>query len=81
MRSLILVGASSVADWYARTGIAGLVVIAILVIPLLILISSAILVKPRNLKVTGVFLALLVLLFGGFIGGVYVLSKLLGLFF
>ncbi len=81
MKSLALAGASSVADWYARTGIAGLVVIAILVIPILILVSSAILVKPRNLKVTGVFLALLILLYGGFIGGVYILSILLSFLF
>ncbi|MFQ6053605.1 MAG: hypothetical protein ACE5OO_05180 [Candidatus Bathyarchaeia archaeon] len=73
------VGASSVADWYTRTGITGLIVITILELPVLILIISSIFGNPRRWKVTGIFISLLIILVGGFIGGIFILSVLLSL--
>ena len=88
MKSLILLEAlrflgvsvgSSVADWYARTGVTGLIVLAMLVVPLTILMIAVLLVKPRRWNVTKLFFMLLFILYGGFIGGMYVMGFLLQL--
>jgi hypothetical protein len=70
---------TSVADWYAETGVTGLIVLAMLAIPLTILMIATLLVKPRRWHVTKIFFMLLFLLYGGFIGGMYVLGLVLRL--
>ncbi len=88
MKSLILLEAlrflgvsvsTSVADWYARTSVNGLIVLAMLVVPLTILMIAVLLVKPRRWNVTKLFFMLLFILYGGFIGGMYVMGFLLQL--
>ena len=88
MKSLILLEAlrytgmavsSSVADWYAKTGVTGFIVLAMMVVPLSILIIAVLLVKPRRWNVTKIFFMLLFILYGGFIGGVYVMGFVLQL--
>ena len=88
MKSLILIEAlrvsgsvvsSSVADWYAKTGISGLIVLSVLGIPLIILMLAALFVKPRRWSITKIFFILLFLLYGGFVGGMYVLGAILQL--
>ena len=70
---------SSVADWYAKTGVTGFIVLAMMVVPLSILIIAVLLVKPRRWNVTKIFFMLLFILYGGFIGGVYVMGFVLQL--
>jgi uncharacterized membrane protein YjdF len=70
---------TSVADWYAKTGVTGFLVLAMMVVPLSILIIAVLLVKPRRWNVTKIFFMLLFILYGGFIGGVYVLGFVLQL--
>lgn len=86
MKSLILLEAlrygsmavsTSVSDWYAKTGVTGIIVLAMLVVPLTILMISTLLVKPRRWHVTKIFFMLLFILYGAFIGGMYVLGVLL----
>jgi uncharacterized membrane protein YjdF len=88
LKSLILLEAlrytgmavsTSVADWYAKTGVTGFLVLAMMVVPLSILIIAVLLVKPRRWNVTKIFFLLLFILYGGFIGGVYVLGFVLQL--
>ncbi len=99
MKSLILLEAlrflgmsvgTSVADWYARTGVTGYIVLATLVVPLTILMIAVLLVKPRRWNVTKLFFMLLFILYGGFgilylsvsvITGAVVLGGYLYLFF
>ncbi len=85
MKSLILLEAlrflgmsvgTSVADWYARTGVTGYIVLAMLVVPLTILMISTLLVKPRRWHVTKIFFIMLFIIYGGFVGGMYVLGFL-----
>jgi len=73
--------AGTVADWTAKTSITGLVVMGVLVLPLIIVILASILLKPRNWNITKIFISLVMLLYGGFVGGVWVLSWLLGFLF
>ena len=86
MKSLILMEAlrhgsmavsTTVSDWYAKTGVIGLIVMSMLVVPLTILIIATLLVKPRRWHVTKIFFILLSMLYGGFVGGMYVLGVLL----
>jgi hypothetical protein len=70
---------TSVADWYAKTGVTGLIVLAMLVVPLTILMIATLFVKPRRWHVTKIFFMLLFLLYGGFVGGMYVLGLVLKL--
>lgn len=88
MKSLILLEAlrytgmavsTSVADWYAKTGVTGFLVLAMMVVPLSILIIAVLLVKPRRWNVTKLFFMLLFILYGGFVGGMYVLGLVLQL--
>ena len=50
---------------------------SMLVVPLTILIIATLLVKPRRWHVTKIFFILLSMLYGGFVGGMYVLGVLL----
>jgi uncharacterized membrane protein YjdF len=70
---------TSVADWYAKTGVTGFLVLAMMVVPLSILIIAVLLVKPRRWNVTKLFFMLLFILYGGFVGGMYVLGLVLQL--
>jgi uncharacterized membrane protein YjdF len=88
LKSLILLEAlrytsmavgTSVTDWYAKTGVTGLIVLAMLVVPLSILMIATLLVKPRRWNVTKLFFILLFILYGGFVGGMYVLGIVLQL--
>ena len=88
MKSLILLEAlrflglsvsTSVSDWYAKTGVTGYIVLAMLVVPLTILMIAVLLVKPRRWNVTKLFFMLLFILYGGFVGGMYVMGFLLQL--
>jgi hypothetical protein len=74
-----MVVSTSVSDWYAKTGVTGLIVLAMLVVPLSILMIATLLVKPRRWHVTKIFFMLLFILYGGFIGGMYVLGIVLNL--
>ena len=73
--------AETVAEWTAKTSTSGLVVMSVLVIPLIIVILASLLMKPRNWNITKIFISLVMLLYGGFVGGVWVLGWLLGLLF
>ncbi len=88
MKSLILLEAlrflgmsvgTSVADWYAKTGVTGYIVLAMLVVPLTILMIAVLFVKPRRWHVTKIFFMMLFILYGGFVGGMYVMGVLLQL--
>ena len=88
MKSLILLEAlrflgvsvgTSVSDWYAKTGVTGYIVLAMLVVPLTILMIAVLFVKPRRWNVTKLFFMLLFILYGGFVGGMYVMGFLLQL--
>jgi uncharacterized membrane protein YjdF len=68
---------TTVSDWYAKTGVTGIIVMAMLVVPLTILMIATLLVKPRRWHVTKLFFMLLFILYGGFVGGMYVLGILL----
>ena len=83
MKSLILLEAlrytgvavsTTVADWYAKTGVTGLIVLAMMVVPLSILMIAVLFVKPRRWNVTKLFFMLLFLLYGAFVGGTFVLG-------
>ena len=83
MKSLILLEAlrytgvavgTTVADWYTSTSVIGLIVLAMMVIPLFILIITVLFVKPRRWNVTKLFFMLLFLLYGAFVGGTFVLG-------
>jgi hypothetical protein len=85
LKSLILLEAlrflgmsvsTSVADWYARTSVTGYIVLSMLVVPLTILMISTLLVKPRRWHVTKIFFMMLFIIYGGFVGGMYVLGFL-----
>ena len=58
----------------------GHVVLIVIFSPVVILLLAALLGKPRSIKVTGLFLAWLTLIFCVFIGAVYGLSFITGLF-
>ena len=71
MKSLILMEAlrygsmavsTTVSDWYAKTGVTGIIVMAMLVVPLTILMIATLLVKPRRWHVTKLFFMLLFIL-------------------
>ena len=58
----------------------GHVVLIVIFFPVVILLLATLLGKPRSMKVTGLFLAWLTLIFCVFIGAVYGLSFITGLF-
>jgi hypothetical protein len=59
----------------------GLIILLVIEAPVVILILASFLGKPRRLKVTGLFLGWLLLMFGAFLGAVYFLGLVLGFFF
>ncbi len=61
---------TSVADWYARTGVTFFVVLAMLVFPFTILKTATLLVKPKKWHVTKIYFLLLFLPYWGFMDGV-----------
>ena len=58
----------------------GQVVLIVIMSPVIVLLLATFLGKPRSMKVTGLFLAWLALVFCVFIGAVYALSFITGLF-
>jgi hypothetical protein len=58
----------------------GLIVLIVIISPVIVLLLATLLGKPRSMKVTGLFLAWLALVFCVFIGAVYGLSFITGLF-
>lgn len=58
----------------------GQIVLIVIISPVVILLLATFLGKPRSMKVTGLFLAWLALVFCVFIGAVYGLSFITGLF-
>ncbi len=61
---------TSVADWYARTGVTYIVVLAMLLVPFTILMIATLLVKTRKWHVRKIYFLLLFLLYGGCVGGI-----------
>jgi hypothetical protein len=59
----------------------GLIVVGIIELPVLILFLAALLGKPRSTKITSLFVGWVFLMFGAFIGAVYFLSYVLGVFY
>ncbi len=59
----------------------GLIILAIIEMPVVILILASVAGHPRRLKVTGLFLGWLLLMFGIFIGAIYALGFIFRLFF
>jgi hypothetical protein len=59
----------------------GLIVVGIIELPVLILFLAALLGKPRSTKITSLFVGWLFLMFGAFVGAVYFLSYVLGVFY
>ena len=59
----------------------GLIVVGIIELPVLILFLAALLGKPRSTKITSLFVAWVFMMFGVFVGAVYVLSYVLGVFY
>ncbi|MEE8471480.1 MAG: hypothetical protein V3S51_09140 [Dehalococcoidia bacterium] len=71
----------TVADWYAGSNFLGYVVVfGILAFPVYLAILTAVVGKPRNMKVTGIFLAMVCVIAVGFIVMSPVLGAVLGLF-
>ncbi|MEE8470836.1 MAG: hypothetical protein V3S51_05850 [Dehalococcoidia bacterium] len=71
----------TVADWYARTNFLGyMVVFGILLFPVYLAILSSIIDKPRNMKVTAVFLGMVSVFAVGFLASFPILGAVLGLF-
>ena len=58
----------------------GLIVLIVIISPVIVLLLATLMGKPRSMKVTGLFLAWLALVFCVFIGAVYTLSFITGLF-
>jgi hypothetical protein len=58
----------------------GLIVLVVILSPVIVLLLATLLGKPRSMKVTGLFLAWLALVFCVFVGAVYGLSFITGLF-
>lgn len=58
----------------------GLVVLVVIISPVVVLLLATLLGRPRSGKVTGLFLAWLALVFCVFVGAVYGLSFITGLF-
>jgi hypothetical protein len=58
----------------------GQIVLIVIISPVVILLLATILGKPRSMKVTGLFLTWLALVFCVFVGAVYGLSFITGLF-
>ena len=58
----------------------GYVVVLVIELPVVVLLLATLLGKPRKMKVTGLFLTWLGMVFTIFIGAVYVLSYVTGLF-
>jgi hypothetical protein len=59
----------------------GLIVVGIIELPVLILFLAALLGKPRSTKITSLFVGWVFLMFGAFVGAVYFLSYVLGVFY
>ena len=59
----------------------GFIVVGIIELPVLILFLAALLGKPRSTKITSLFVGWVFLMFGAFIGAVYFLSYVLGVFY
>jgi len=59
----------------------GLIILLVIEAPVVILIVASFLGRPRRLKVTGLFLGWLFLMFGVFLGAIYFIGLVLGLFF
>jgi len=58
----------------------GLIVLIVIISPVIVLLLATLLGEPRSMKVTGLFLAWLALVFSVFVGAVYALSFITGLF-
>ncbi len=59
----------------------GYIVLGIIGIPVLILFIASFLIKPRSLKITGLFVSWVFLMFTAFIGAVFFLSFVFGFFY
>jgi len=59
----------------------GLIVVGIIELPVVILFLAALLGKPRSTKITSLFVGWVFLMFGAFVGAVYFLSFVLGVFY
>jgi hypothetical protein len=59
----------------------GLVVVGIIELPVVILFLAALIGKPRSTKITSLFIGWVFLMFSVFIGAVFFLSYLLGIFY
>lgn len=59
----------------------GLIILTIVEMPVLILILASIFGRPKRMKVTGLFLGWLILMFAGFVAVVWIIGFILGLFF
>jgi hypothetical protein len=64
-----------------RTLPLGLIVVGIIEAPVLILLIATLLGKPRQPKITGIFIGFFSIMVMAFIGTVFGLSYLLGLFY
>lgn len=79
--SLMVGLVGSLVDANGTNGIPlGYVVLVVILSPVVVLMLATLLGKPRKMKVTGLFIAWLGMVFTVFIGAVYVLSFLTGMF-
>ena len=80
--ALLRLFSSAVQSVASQNGLSmGLIILPIIEMPVLILILASVTGRPRRLKVTGLFLGWLFLMFAVFLGAIYVLGLILGLFF
>ncbi|MHA2393096.1 MAG: hypothetical protein ACXAEX_14240 [Promethearchaeota archaeon] len=59
----------------------GYIVIGVIATPVVVLLLASLLGRPRSNKITALFLGWLAMMFTAFIGAVFVLSYLLGIFY
>jgi len=59
----------------------GLIVVGIIEAPVVVLLLAALLGKPRSPKITALFMGWVLVMFGAFVGAVFFLSYLLGIFY
>lgn len=59
----------------------GLIILAIVEMPVLILILASIFGRPRRARVTGLFLGWVLAMFAVFVASIWIIGFILGLFF
>ncbi|MFQ5761486.1 MAG: hypothetical protein ACE5PO_00490 [Candidatus Bathyarchaeia archaeon] len=68
------------SEWYANTRLLGHVAIfLILLVPVYAMIIASVVGRPRNLKVSGLFLGFMIFLYIVLIASVFILSGILSL--